>query len=84
MVMYEIRIKEVENLNQEYLYEVKSSLITDTEKVFFDAVKKVLPEGHFAQSQVNLAMLRVSDNYSFISHFFKERKNLLKYKPYNT
>ena len=72
MVMYEIRIKEVENLNQEYLYEVKSSLITDTEKVFFDAVKKVLPEGHFAQSQVNLAtVINKLGDFRFQNELFR-------------
>lgn len=42
-------------MDQEYLYEVKSSLITDTEKAFLNKVKEVLPEGYFAQTQVNLA-----------------------------
>ena len=41
--------------NENYLYEVKKSLITETELRFYQAVCDVLPEGYFAQPQINLA-----------------------------
>lgn len=38
-----------------YLYEVKRSLISKSERVFFDAIKSALPDGYCLFPQVNLA-----------------------------
>lgn len=35
--------------NEKYLYEVKKSLITETEKPYLTAIKKALPTGYFVQ-----------------------------------
>lgn len=43
--------------NEKYLYEVKMSLITETEKPYLTAIKKALPKGYFVQPQVNLASI---------------------------
>lgn len=66
----ELRI--VIKLSQEYLYEVKPSLITSTEKTFFDAIKQVLPEGYFAQSQVNLAtVINKTGDFRFQNELYR-------------
>ena len=41
----------------EYLYELKSSMITHTEKPYLTAIKQSLPQGYFVQPQVNLASI---------------------------
>lgn len=43
--------------NQTYRYELKNSLITETEKTYLTEIKKVLPQGYFVQPQVNLASI---------------------------
>lgn len=49
---------------QPFLYEVKQSLITETEKRYLDAIKSVLPAGVFLQAQVNLASIIVRTDHS--------------------
>lgn len=39
----------------EFLYQLKPSLVTDTEMSFLKCIKSVLPEGYLVQAQANLA-----------------------------
>lgn len=41
----------------EYMYELKSSLITPTERSYLTAIKHALPQGYFVQPQINLASI---------------------------
>lgn len=41
----------------EYLYDLKQSLITETERGYLKAIKNSLPYGYFVQPQVNLASI---------------------------
>lgn len=43
--------------NEEYLYSLKESLITQTEKPYLTAIKNSLPQGYFVQPQINLASI---------------------------
>ena len=44
-------------MEETYIYKLKDSLITETEKPYLEAVKEVLPEGYVLQPQVNLASI---------------------------
>lgn len=74
----ESQIKEKENLNTDntadgsFLYELRPSLISETEKSFFTAIKHVLPEAYFLQPQVNLAsIIRRTDNFRFQNELYR-------------
>lgn len=55
-----------------FLYELRPSLITETERSFFTAIKKVLPEGYFLQPQINLAsIIRRTDNFKFQNELYR-------------
>ena len=43
--------------NQEFIYELKPSLITYVEKPYLDAVREAVPAGYIVQPQVNLASI---------------------------
>lgn len=43
--------------DNEYLYSLKPSLITNSEKAYLTAIKNCLPDGYFVQPQVNLASI---------------------------
>jgi hypothetical protein len=55
-----------------FLYELKESLITETERAYFTAIKKVLPAGYFLQPQVNLAsIIYRTDNFKFQNELYR-------------
>ncbi len=55
-----------------FLYELKKSLITETEKSFFTAIKKVLPAEYFLQPQVNLAsIIYRTDNFKYQNELYR-------------
>lgn len=55
-----------------FLYELKESLITETEKSYFTAIKKILPAGYFLQPQVNLAsIIYRTDNFKFQNELYR-------------
>ena len=54
---------------QKFLYNPKPSLLTETEKGFYKAIKEVLPENHLLFPQINLATV-ISKNDA--SHFQNE------------
>jgi hypothetical protein len=55
-----------------FLYELKESLITETEKSYFTAIKNLLPAGYFLQPQVNLASIICrTDNFKFQNELYR-------------
>lgn len=52
------------NKEEIYLYELKSSLMTDNEKEYYKCIKEVIPEGYSVQPQVNLASFIVKKDHS--------------------
>jgi hypothetical protein len=55
-----------------FLYELKESLITATEKEYFTAIKNALPAGYFLQPQVNLAsIIYRTDNFKFQNELYR-------------
>ncbi|MCI1964618.1 MAG: DUF2726 domain-containing protein [Oscillospiraceae bacterium] len=55
-----------------FLYELKESFITPTEKSFFTVIKKVLPSEYFLQPQVNLAsIIYRTDNFKFQNELYR-------------
>ncbi len=69
----------------DYLYEVKSSLITAAEKPFLTAIKKSLPAGYFVQPQVNLAsIIRKNGDHKYQNELYRNIDACvfdMKYKP---
>lgn len=62
------------NDNQEkpFLYELKKSLISETERSYLTAIKNVLPAGYFLQPQVNLAsIIYRTDNFKFQNELYR-------------
>lgn len=56
----------------EYLYSLKSSLITPKEKEYLTAIKRSLPAGYFVQPQINLAsIINKNDDQSFHNELFR-------------
>lgn len=53
--------------NEMYLYEAKPSLITQSEQVYFEAIKNSLPQGYHAFPQINLASI-ISKSYNATYH----------------
>lgn len=55
-----------------YLYELRPSLITPTEKGYLTAIRKSLPRGYFVQPQINLAsIIKRTDNAPFCNELFR-------------
>ena len=55
-----------------YLYELKESLITETERSYYTAIKGVLPSEYFLQPQVNLAsIVSRTDNFKFQNELYR-------------
>lgn len=56
----------------EYLYELKSSLISRTEKPYLTAIKQSLPTGYFVQPQVNLAsIITKNGNHKYQNELYR-------------
>lgn len=56
----------------DYLYDLKVSLLSNCEKNFFTAIKSVLPEGYFIFPQINLAtFIKRTDNARFCNELFR-------------
>ena len=55
-----------------FLYELKKSLITETERSYLSSIKSVLPTGYFLQPQVNLAsIIYRTDNFKFQNELYR-------------
>lgn len=55
-----------------YLYELKETLITETEKAYLTAIEQALPEGYLLQPQINLAsVIRRTDGFRFQNELYK-------------
>ena len=58
--------------SRKFLYELKASLVTETERKFLDCIKSVLPEGYQVQPQVNLASFIVrTDGARFQNELYR-------------
>lgn len=58
--------------NEKYLYEAKPSLITQSEQVYFEAIKKSLPQGYHVFPQINLAsIISKSNNATYRNELFR-------------
>ncbi len=72
--------------NQTYLYNVKSSIITNREKQFFNCIKAVIPQGYVVVPQANLAtFIYKTDNSKYHNELFRNVDFLIvdsNYKPY--
>lgn len=56
----------------QYLYELKNSLITNTEKTFLKVIHDKLPSGYIVQPQVNLAsIIRRTDNSKYQNELYR-------------
>ncbi len=71
--------------DNKFLYELKTSLVTETERKFLDCIKSVLPEGYQVQPQVNLASFIVrTDGARFQNELYRNADFMitdLDYKP---
>lgn len=85
----EIEKSEIEESDKEtevkFLYQLKSSLVTDTEMKFLKCIKEVLPEGYLIQPQANLASFIVrTDGAKYQNELFRNIDFIitdLSYKP---
>ncbi len=70
---------------EEFLYELKPSLVTDTEMGYMNAIKQVLPENCILQAQANLATFIVrTDQARFQNELYRNVDFIitdLSYKP---
>ncbi len=63
---------------QNYLYEVKKSLITNTERKYLRAVKDALPDGYVVLPQVSLRSVLIrTDNAKFQNELFRIADGLI-------
>lgn len=63
---------------QKYLYEVKKSLITNTERAYLRAIKKSLPDGYIVLPQVSLRSILIrTDNAKFQNELFRIADGLI-------
>lgn len=59
-------------MDSKFLYSLKPTLITDSEKQYFDAIKNALTDEYIVQPQVNLAsIITRNDNSAFINELFR-------------
>lgn len=64
--------EDTESGDGEYLYELKSSLVTKTEMKYLDCIKAILPEGYLIQAQANLASFIVrTDNAKYRNELYR-------------
>lgn len=80
------RAVEVEKITGEiYLYELRRSLITKNERMYYDAIKAVLPTGYHIFPQINLASFIVrTDGARYQNELFRNVDFLitnLEYQP---
>ncbi len=62
----------MDNNKNEFLYNLKDCLLTETEKKYLTGVFKVLPEGYKLQSQVNLAsIIERTDGSKFQNELYR-------------
>ena len=55
-----------------YTYELKKSLITETERKYLSAIKQLLPQDYYIQPQVNLAsIITKNDNSKFYNELYR-------------
>lgn len=70
---------------QEFVYVLKPSLLTETEKNFYNVIKEVLPENHLLFPQINLAtVISKNDESRFQNELFRNIDFLitnLEFKP---
>lgn len=59
-------------VNSNFIYELKSSLLSPIEKEYFDCIKTVLPEGYSVYPQINLAsIINRTDTHTFQNELFR-------------
>lgn len=79
------RIEENHEKSEEYLYSLKSKLITKSEQAYFEAIKASLPEGYNLFPQINLASFIVrTDDARYHNELFRNVDFLVtdeEYKP---
>ena len=64
--------KGTESGDEEYLYELKHSLVTKTEMQYLNCIKAILPEGYLIQAQANLASFIIkTDNARFQNELYR-------------
>ncbi|MDE6432702.1 MAG: DUF2726 domain-containing protein [Lachnospiraceae bacterium] len=67
-----IEEKEVAGVNDQFLYELKYSLVTRTEMEYLSCIKTVLPENYLVQAQANLASFIVrTDDSRFQNELYR-------------
>lgn len=58
--------------NNEYLYDIRKTLISKSEQVFFNAIKSSVPDGYCVFPQINLAsFIDRTDNAKFHNELFR-------------
>lgn len=74
-----------EYIEEKFLYQLKSSLVTTTEQKYLSAIKSILPEGCLIQPQANLAsFITRNDNARFQNELYRNVDFLIMdihYKP---
>ena len=77
--------KEVLEVKENYLYELKKSLLTNSEISYYNAIKKVIPENYLIFPQINLAsFIERTDDSRFHNELFRNVDFLITdelYKP---
>ena len=77
--------KEVLEVKENYLYELKKSLLTNNEISYYNAIKKVIPENYLIFPQINLAsFIERTDDSRFHNELFRNVDFLITddlYKP---
>lgn len=72
-------------MDDKYIYHLRNSLITPTEKSYLTAIKKSLPKGYFVQPQINLAsIIDRTDDTRFHNELFRNIDACvfnMEYKP---
>ena len=75
----------VDASEEKFLYELKSSLVTKTEKEYLNCIKAALPENYLVQAQANLASFIVrTDNARFQNELYRNVDFIitdLSYRP---
>ena len=60
------------NNQPQYLYQLKNSLVTETERKYLSAICQVTPQGYTVQAQVNLAsIIEKTDNSKFQNELYR-------------
>lgn len=59
-------------MSDNYIYELKTSLITQTERSYFEAIEKILPNQYFLQPQINLrTIIEKTNNSKYANELYR-------------